>query len=1001
MLFKIIFIKQKKNTSCFMEFLKKYTSHEEYEVDKTPNVSLCVENNEKHLHYTRKKFDNEYLTFEALESGTFTLTIGSGVTTGDVVSVSYSLDNGETWETTNNIDGQQVVITTPTVNAGDEVLWKGNANRMANGASSSSASTFSSTTNFNARGNVTSLLYGDDFKGEVSLSGKDNCFYRLFGSARKLVNGKNISLPATTLAMFCYSYMFFNCTSLTTAPELPSTTLVNSCYEYMFNGCTSLTVAPELPATTLAMYCYEYMFNNCTSLIKAPELPATTLARNCYWKMFNNCTNLTTAPELPAETLANECYRSMFHNCTSLTVAPELPATTLASYCYESMFYNCTSLTVAPELPATTLAEHCYDNMFYGCTSLTAAPELPATTLAQYCYASMFVGCTSLTTAPELPATTLANWCYRYMFAGCTSLTTAPVLPATTLANSCYDYMFANCAILNSIKMLSAYQYYEATYLLDWVINVAAYGKYTMSESVLQNYLQGDKNLRSFIPKGWEVWYVDSNGDEYYVGINDESGSNTYGYDYNYGYNYDYSYGYGYNGNNGYDPLSGNRYPFDFYHDDDNTNTFRITNTGSTTVNSEIYFVESNVDGCIFGDYHHGLVYSYDGYVYSDVPYKKTCPTTITIEPNQTIFLKGIMRPYLHGFKIHIFAPYVEIGGNILSVVDPQNMENSIYDGMYTQTNNIFTFDGFESKYLTVRVLEDNTTITYNTDFPQGNIMYYSTDNGSNWSQLSTSITANTGNVLLKMNGPSFSPTSTGTYPGIGHLGSDKYINICGNIMSLLYGDDFKGEVSLSGKGEAFAALFMNNNKVCDASLLMLPATTLADSCYFYMFEDCTSLTVAPELPATTMEPSCYGGMFNGCTSLTTAPDLPATTLADGCYSNMFQGCTSLTTAPELPATTLAERCYSTMFSGCTSLVSAPELPATTLVQYCYSYMFNGCTSLNYIKAMFTTTPSNTYTENWVKDVASTGTFVKNSAAQWIHTGVDSAPTGWTVQNAN
>jgi hypothetical protein len=59
--------------------------------------------------------------------------------------------------------------------------------------------------------------------------------------------------------------------------------------------------------------------------------------------------------------------------------------------------------------------------------------------------------------------------------------------------------------------------------------------------------------------------------------------------------------------------------------------------------------------------------------------------------------------------------------------------------------------------------------------------------------------------------------------------------------------------------------------------------------------------------------------------------------------------------------------------------------------------MFNGCTSLNYIKAMFTTTPSATYTYNWVNGVASSGTFVKNSAAQWNVTGNDSIPTGWTV----
>ena len=37
-------------------------------------------------------------------------------------------------------------------------------------------------------------------------------------------------------------------------------TMVDRCYAYMFYGCTSLTTAPELPATTLANYCYLRMF---------------------------------------------------------------------------------------------------------------------------------------------------------------------------------------------------------------------------------------------------------------------------------------------------------------------------------------------------------------------------------------------------------------------------------------------------------------------------------------------------------------------------------------------------------------------------------------------------------------------------------------------------------------------------------------------------------------------------------------------------------------------
>ena len=251
-----------------------------------------------------------------------------------------------------------------------------------------------------------------------------------------------------TMAVYCYAYMFRDCTSLIQAPTLSATTLTTGCYYSMFYGCTSLTQVPALPATTLTNGCYQDMFYGCTSLTQVPSLPATTLAENCYRRMFYGCTSLIQASSLPATTLANYCYYNMFRGCTGLTQAPSLPATTLANYCYCSMFYGCTGLIQVPSLPATTLVNYCYSNMFQGCTSLIHAPSLPAATLADHCYNSMFYGCTSLIQASSLPATTLAKNCYYSMFYGCTSLAQIPALPATTLAENCYNSMFYGCSSL-------------------------------------------------------------------------------------------------------------------------------------------------------------------------------------------------------------------------------------------------------------------------------------------------------------------------------------------------------------------------------------------------------------------------------------------------------------------------------------------------------------------------------------------------------------------------
>lgn len=116
----------------------------------------------------------------------------------------------------------------------------------------------------------------------------------------------------------------------------------------------------------------------------------------------------------------------------------------------------------------------------------------------------------------------------------------------------------------------------------------------------------------------------------------------------------------------------------------------------------------------------------------------------------------------------------------------------------------------------------------------------------------------------------------------------------------------------------------------------------------------------------------------------------------------LFENCTTIKSVSSgfLPATTLSSNCYYRMFYGCSGLTTAPELPATTLVDSCYYQMFYGCEKLNYIKAMFTTTPSTSYTSNWVSGVASTGKFIKNGKATWNVTGVNGIPSGWSVVNA-
>lgn len=264
----------------------------------------------------------------------------------------------------------------------------------------------------------------------------------------------------------------------------------------------------------------------------------------------------------------------------------------------------------------------------------------------------------------------------------------------------------------------------------------------------------------------------------------------------------------------------------------------------------------------------------------------------------------------------------------------------------------------YSQEYFTIESLEDDNEIKfkiYYGDPTLGNKISYQLGGSDSWSTLTydqTLVLNKNQTAKFKMNNPKIVALTYGPGTmGIGTFYVSKKYNVKGNIMSLLHGDDFVDKVSLSGKAGVFKYLFRPYsyvNPLIDASNLILPATTLAGSCYHYMFQQNTLLTSAPKLPATTLDGSCYQYMFSGCTSLTTAPELPATTLTAGCYLSMF----------------------------------------------------HGCNSLNYIKMLATDVSANSCLTNWVKGVSSTGTFIKNSNATWDVTGVDGIPEGWTVQNA-
>ena len=221
----------------------------------------------------------DYFYVENTYAGTNTISLGDNQAYSiQLRDLQYSKDK-ETWTTFT----PSTTALNISLNQGEKLYIRGSGN---NGGARLN---ISGSQAHIVGGNINTLIKYDD-PNNVTLS--QYAFSELFYGDRNLTSASNLTLPATTLASYCYRYMFHNCTSLTSAPALPATTLAYGCYQYMFNSCTSLVNAPALPATTLANYCYESMFSSCTALTTAPELPATTLVEDCYVNMFMSCFNL-------------------------------------------------------------------------------------------------------------------------------------------------------------------------------------------------------------------------------------------------------------------------------------------------------------------------------------------------------------------------------------------------------------------------------------------------------------------------------------------------------------------------------------------------------------------------------------------------------------------------------------------------------------------------------------------------------------------------------------
>lgn len=327
----------------------------------------------------------------------------------------------------------------------------------------------------------------------------------------------------------------------------------------------------------------------------------------------------------------------------------------------------------------------------------------------------------------------------------------------------------------------------------------------------------------------------------------------------------------------------------------------------------------------------------------------QTGTTQSTITPNIPIYLNVSSR---------LDFQSLEIWENNTKVYDGHAaVDNGTY-GVYDSIGGTFTTQTYGGNSMTGGNLAPdinevlcftansaNSTIGLENGPNNSPTLYYSTDNGTSWSQWDY---------------------STITLQSVG----DKVY---------FYGDNPNG---VSTSRNAYSS-FKTTNGSCTVSGNIM--SLIHYSC-----------------PNTIPNAYCFNGLFQS-TTITSAANLilPATTLTDHCYAWMFWNCSNLVTPPQLPSTTLATYCYFAMFFGNSSLTSAPALNAATLLDYSYAEMFDGCSLLNSITCLATDVSATHSTYYWLNDVAQSGTFTKDSSMSSWTTGTSGIPTGWTVQNTN
>lgn len=233
--------------------------------------------------------EEDYFTIEVLTTGTIWIRINNATGT-EVPGTFYYWINKLPNTARNNYDGsiipsgtaQYIRINGSNPPVGTIIrLYRAETTALCfgDGGDNGSYIQISGTAETKVSGNLASLIGFSETLPSAA-------FRYLFYSSN-IVDADELILPWKVLSPYCFIRMFFNNQKLTKAPVLPAITLASNSYTWMFRNCTALTTAS-------IMFCKDFTINSsCTRMYELCENlnSVTCFATSISNNPFNNWLN--------------------------------------------------------------------------------------------------------------------------------------------------------------------------------------------------------------------------------------------------------------------------------------------------------------------------------------------------------------------------------------------------------------------------------------------------------------------------------------------------------------------------------------------------------------------------------------------------------------------------------------------------------------------------------------------------------------------------------------